>query len=396
MEECKCEIMKRCTKAIIHKDNLIHNLNEIKKLVSPKTKVCIVVKADAYGHSSVFVATLAETMGFEYLAVATVDEAIELRQAGIKSNIILLSLCTPEEMMAIFEYHIIPLIFSDKYIDLLIHETEIYNQKKNTKEKVDVFLAVDTGMGRIGCSYSESGLQAKKIESSKYLFLKGMCTHFAVSDCIEENDEEYTNLQFDKFKHAIELVRKEGIDPGICSCGSSAVTLNNFEMHLDMIRPGLIIYGYYPNDVTKDYLEKKGRFIDLKPVLSLETKIVAIKHFSKGDSISYGRTFVCEEETDIAILPIGYADGLNRLLSCGGKVSINGHSYPICGRICMDQCMVNLGNNNCDVHLWDKVVIFGPENSGALQDANDLAKICNTISYEILTSLSKRVERIIL
>ena len=164
-------------------------------------------------------------------------------------------------------------------------------------------------------------------------------------------------------------------------------------MHFDMVRPGIIAYGYYPDEVTKDYLSAHGINIDLKPVLSFETEVVAIRHFPAGKSVSYGRTWISDKETDIAVLPVGYADGLLRRFSPGLEVTINGKKYPVVGRICMDQCMVNIGKDNKDVKLWDKVVIFGPEESGALNTADDLARIGKTISYEVLTSLTKRVVR---
>ena len=167
-------------------------------------------------------------------------------------------------------------------------------------------------------------------------------------------------------------------------------------MHFDMVRPGIITYGYYPDQVTKKYLHFVNKDFDIKPVLALETKVVAIRRFPKGKTISYGRTYECPEDTDIVVLPIGYADGLLRRYSPGIEVTINGKKYPVCGRICMDQCMVNIGKDNPDVKLWDKVLVFGPEESGALTTADDLAKIGNTISYEVLTSLSKRVRREVL
>ena len=140
---------------------------------------------------------------------------------------------------------------------------------------------------------------------------------------------------------------------------------------------------------------KYGKDFEIKPVLALETKVVAIRHFYKGKSVSYGRTYVCQEDTDIAVLPIGYADGLLRRFSPGLEVTINGKNYPVVGRICMDQCMVNIGKDNRDVKLWDKVVIFGPKESGALNTADDLAKLGKTISYEVLTAITKRVQRVI-
>ena len=221
-----------------------------------------------------------------------------------------------------------------------------------------------------------------------------MCTHLAVSDSISDEDQKYTYEQFKVFKEAVENVKAEGIEPGICSCEASAGLLNNPEVQMGMVRPGIIAYGYYPDQITKDYLQSKGFNIDLKPCLSLETKVVAIRRFPAGKSASYGRTWTCKKETDIAVLPIGYADGLLRRFSPGLKVTINGKNYPVVGRICMDQCMVDIGKDNPDVKLWDRVVIFGPKESGAINTADDLAKLGKTISYEVLTSL-KRIEKII-
>lgn len=383
--------MNRCSKAIIYTENLKNNIVEIKKCLSPQTKLCIAVKADSYGHNAILTSKLAEEAGVEFLAVATVDEGIELRNAGIKCNILLLSICIPEEYESLFKYEITPLIFDLENIKNLSDAADKYF---NNNAKFKVQLAVDTGMGRIGCYPDEAGEQAQVINNSNHLILSGMCTHFAVSDSLDKENIEFTNKQYEDFEKAIENVKNKGIDPGICSCSNSAAIMNNKNMHINMVRAGIITYGYYPDDITKEYLKSVNKDIELKPVLSLETKVVAIRHFKKGQSISYGRTYVCENDTDIAILPIGYADGLLRRFSPGLCVTINGKNYPVRGRICMDQCMVELGKNH-NVKLWDKVLIFGPKESGALNTADDLAKIGKTISYEVLTSISKRIERVI-
>ncbi len=379
--------MERCTKAVIYKDNLEYNLKQIRKYVKKDVKLCVAVKADSYGHNAVLTAQLAQDVGAACVSVATVEEGIELRDNGIKCGILLLSLCTPQEMPALFEYQITPLVFGEDYIRLIGE-----SQKREGYSDYKVHLAVDTGMGRIGCYPEEAGGQAELIEKCG-LKLGGMCTHFAVSDSLSPENIEFTKEQFAAFKSAVAGVKAHGIEPGICSCGASAALLNDEEMQFDMVRPGIITYGYYPDEITKEYLEKTGRHFDIKPVLALETKVVAIRHFPAGKSVSYGRTWVASEETDIAVLPIGYADGLLRRFSPGLEVTINGKNYPVRGRICMDQCMVNIGKDNKDVHLWDKVMIFGPKESGALNTADDLARIGNTISYEVLTCLSKRVQR---
>lgn len=398
--------MNRCTKAVIYAENLKYNIENIRKYIEPETKICIAVKADSYGHNAVLTCRIAEEVSkrlgdgkknvIDYFAVATVEEGIELRKAGIKGNLLLLSLCTPEEFCDLFKYSITPLVFSEEYISLLGKACDEYFSKNHeTLVKFNVHLAVDTGMGRIGCYSNEAGNQAKLINSFNNMKLGGMITHFCVSDSISEENQEFTAEQYEDFKKAVENVKKEGIDPGICSCGASAGLLNNKDMHFDMVRPGIITYGYYPDEITKKYLQSKGYDFDIKPVLSLETKVVAIRRFPAGKSVSYGRTWFTDKETDIAVLPIGYADGLLRRFSPGLTVTINGKNYPVVGRICMDQCMVDIGKDNKDVKLFDRVVIFGPEESGALNTAEDLAKIGKTISYEVLTAISKRVEKII-
>ena len=383
--------MNRCTKAVLYQDNLRYNLNNIKKYIGKNVKMCVAVKADAYGHNAVLTAKIAQECSVEYLAVATVEEGIELRNNGITAKILLLSLCTNEEMSDLIKNKIIPLVYSFEHIGMLKKACTTLQQ-----QKYPVFLAIDTGMGRIGCLPKDAGKEALYIEENEILKLEGMCTHFSVSDSQKKENIEYTEKQFEAFKLAIENVKKSGINPGVCSCANSAALLCNPKMHLDMVRPGIITYGYYPDKDVKEFINSRNIDFDIKPVLAFETKVASIRHFNQGKSISYGREWICDDDTDIAVLPVGYADGLLRRFSPGLYVTINGENYPIRGRICMDQCMVDIGKNNDKVKLWDKAIIFGPEESGALNTADTLAEIGNTISYEVLTSLSKRVKREIL
>ena len=383
--------MNRCTKAVLYQDNLRYNLKNIKKYIGNNVKMCVAVKADAYGHNAVLTAKIAQECSVEYLAVATVEEGIELRNNGITAKILLLSLCTNEEMTDLIKNKIIPLVYSFEHIGMLKKACTTLQQ-----QKYPVFLAIDTGMGRIGCLPKDAGKEALFIEENEILKLEGMCTHFSVSDSQKKENIEYTEKQFEAFKLAIENVKKSGINPGICSCANSAALLCNPKMHLDMVRPGIITYGYYPDKDVKEFINSRNIDFDIKPVLAFETKVASIRHFNQGKSISYGREWICDDDTDIAVLPVGYADGLLRRFSPGLYVTINGENYPIRGRICMDQCMVDIGKNNDKVKLWDKAIIFGPEESGALNTADTLAEIGNTISYEVLTSLSKRVKREIL
>lgn len=378
----------RATKAIIYSENLRHNIREIKKNLKNGVKLCCAVKADGYGNGGVNAAKIAVEEGAEYLAIATVDEGAELRTAGIKANLLLLSPCVPEEFPELIKNKITPVVFDKEVISLLDEEVS-----KSEADSYPVFLGVDTGMGRIGCLPEEALEIAKFINNSKKIKIAGMITHFAVSDGISKENIEYTKMQAEGFKKAYTSVQNAGINPGIRTCSASAAAIAMPELQLDMVRPGIILYGYYADEVTKEYLASKGIDFSIKPVMQFETSVCAIRRFTPGRSVSYGRTWECAKETDIAVLPVGYADGLLRRNSPGLKVSINGKAYPVVGRICMDQCMVDIGKDNKDVKRWDKAIIFGPKENGALYDADDLARMTGTISYEVMTSVSKRVVR---
>lgn len=384
----------RCTKAVVYSENLRNNFREIKKNVRDGVKICCAVKANAYGNGAVVSAKIAEEMGASYLAVATVDEGIELRKGGIRISILLLSPCAPDEFDVLIQNNITPLVFDEEII------TEFsYAVKREKWQSYEVFLAVDTGMGRIGCFPEDAGCIAKKIIDTKILKLAGTITHFSVADSISEENIQYTISQYNRFLDAIKNIEQLGINAGIKTCSASAASIAFPEFQMDMVRPGIILYGYYPDEITKKYLLSRNISLDLIPVMQFETKVAAIRHFKKGMSVSYGRTWQVEKETDIAVLPVGYADGLLRRNSPGMKVTINGRAYSVVGRICMDQCMVDIGMNNPNVKRWDTAIIFGPKKiTGhcSLFDADDIAEQNGTISYEVMTSISQRVPRVII
>jgi len=379
----------RITYAKIYLNNLRHNITLIKSFTNPAVKTCIAVKADGYGHGAVQVSKVAQECGVNYLAVATVDEGVELRNANITLPILVLSLCTPQEFTTLFEYNLTPFVGDKEYIEMLISEAQ-----KCKVTNFEVHLAVDTGMGRIGCLSKDAGTLAKLINSSNELKFGGICTHFCSADGLSKENQEYANNQYKDFLQAVENVKNAGVNPGIRHCSSSAALVDHKEWQLDMVRAGIITYGYYPDEITENYLAQKGTPMDLKPVMALVSGVSVIRPFAPGKSISYGHTWTATENTDIAVLPIGYADGLLRRFSPGLKVAINGKAYPVRGRICMDQCMVDIGLNNHDVKRFDEAIIFGPPESGALQTAGTLATDIGTISYEVLTGITKRVSRI--
>jgi len=379
----------RSTKVLIDLKNLENNFNEIKRNLAKNVKLCTVVKADAYGHGAVEISKKLAECGSDFLAVATVEEGAELRQHGIKLPILVLSLCIPEEVDLVVENNLTPLVFDEEYILLFEKAAE----RKNCKN-FGVHIAVDTGMGRIGCLPEQASDIARFIRGCPHLALEGMCTHFAVSDSIKPDDIEYTKKQIEAFSFACESVKKAGINPGLRHCSASAALINLPEAGFDMVRAGIILYGYYPDQITKKYLENKGIKINLKKVMTLVTKVVSIRSVAKGKSVSYGRTWTAEKDTVVAVLPIGYADGLLRSFARILKVKIGRKFYRVCGRICMDQCMVEIGKNNSEVNRWDDAILFGDGEDGELCSAQELADGTGTISYEILTGITKRVPRV--
>lgn len=378
----------RATRAIIHLGNLAHNMQAIRGFIKKGVKICAAVKADAYGHGAVECSRRLLAEGADVLAVATVGEGVELRDAGIHCPILLLSLCAPEEIEEAVRHDITPLVFDKEYIELFSMAAE-----KVGKRGYSVHIAVDSGMGRIGCMPEEAGKIARMLVDSGKLTIGGTCTHFALSDGTSQEAQEYTQLQYTNFLKAIDNIRNEGLEPGLRHCCASAASLTHAEMQLDMVRPGIILYGYYADEVDREYLHKSGTPLDLRPVMTLETEVSAIRRFSRGMSVGYGRTWIAEKDTDIAVLPVGYGDGLlRRWASSGLEVAIGGKTYPIRGRVCMDQCMADLGLGS-PVHRWDRAVIFGCKADGAAQDADDIARLTGTISYEITSCITKRVPR---
>ena len=373
----------RPTKAIIHLDNLQHNIREVKKRLHDDVKICLAVKADAYGHGAIHSSVAAIRSGVTHLAVASVQEGIELRNAGIIAPIISLSIPNLDEAKDIILNNIQPIVVDEEYIE------HLNNVAFSLNKKAHLHLKVDTGMGRIGCRPDEAIMLAKKINEKSNLHLEGVATHFAVSDSIDPNDESFTQRQISIFKKTIESIENEGIRIPLVHASNSGATLFQKEQ-FDMVRIGLLAYGYSPFDEENDFNE-----IELKPVMELLTEVVFIKQVKKGDSISYGRTWKSQKDTYIATLPIGYADGLSRSLSSKLKVRIGNEFYPIVGRICMDQCMVDIGSES-NVKRWDEVCIFGPSNGIKNNSAKDVANLAGTICYEITSNINKRVPRIYL
>jgi alanine racemase len=375
------------TKAIIHLDRFAENINSVKKRIGSGRYICVPVKADAYGHGAVQIAKTSLEAGAFCFGAAAVSEGLALRKGGIKAPILLFSQPHPDEIKNIIDAALIPFVSDIEFASAL------NGCAKTAKKKLPVHIKIDTGMGRIGCSVQEAPALALHIAGSPWLKLSGTATHLAVSDSAARRDIEYTKTQIARFKKAVKAIRAAGIDPGIVHAANSGAVILHPDAWFDMVRPGILLYGYKSvkeYEAPVDYLKKlsKLKTLAVEPVMELKSTVVLIKKIKKGEAVSYGRTWTAEDNTFIAVLPTGYADGLPRLASNNWQVGIGENFYPLIGRISMDQCCVNLGKKT-KVKRWDEAIIFGSPD----HDAAELAKITGTIPYEITCNINKRVPR---
>jgi alanine racemase len=368
--------LMRASRAVIHLDLFRENIRAVKKRVGEGPKLCVPVKADAYGHGALPLARAALEAGAEYLAVAFVQEGAELRAAGIEAPILLLSQPLEEEFSELVGLDLIPFVSEPDFISRLARAGEAAG-----KNPV-VHLKIDSGMGRAGCRPGEAARLAARIVSTGVLRLGGTATHLAVSDSLREEDRSFTEQQLDSFRRAVESIRSAGIDPGIVHAANTGAVTFHKDAWFDMVRPGILLYGYPPADA-------EGRpAMAVKPLMELVSRLVFIKDVYKGETVSYGRTWTAPEDTVIGTLPLGYGDGLPRRLGNNWRVLAGGIFRPLAGRICMDQCMVDLGRNS-PWRRWDEVTVFGGETHAGI-----MASLLDTIPYEITCNISRRVPRV--
>lgn len=366
--------------AEINLDNLAYNARNIKKLVGDRDMIAI-IKADGYGHGAPEIAQTLIDAGASAFGVAIVTEALQLRQNGVKLPIVVLSY-TPEDFMedAVNEVLILNCLSYE-------YAVKLNEVAKKLGKNAKVLISIDTGIGRLGYSPDEKGLaEIHKISRLDHIELDGIYTHFASSDA---KDKKLSNEQLLKYKTAIEKLRHEGIIFRHYHAANSGAVVDMKETYFNSVRPGIILYGYYPsNEVVRENLK-------IKPVMSVKGLIIQLKTVPKGTGISYGHRFVTErEETKIATIPMGYADGYFRSLSGKGKVIVHGVLCPQVGAVCMDHIMVDVTDVK-DVKEGDVVTVMGTEN-GATFNAEDIAEITGTIPYEVICAISKRVPRVYL
>lgn len=361
-------------------DALRSNYTNIKARVTSGAAIIAVVKADAYGHGVEKTVSALWSAGCEWFAVSNLEEAMQVKDAAPDSSVLILGYTPPEHAVSLALNGISQAVFNPEYAAALSAEAAANGVQ------VRIHIKVDTGMGRLGFTFhdteadSAAAGQIAEVCRLPGLYPEGIFTHFAVAD--EENGELFTRLQYDLFLNVIHRVKELGVEFDLRHCCNSAATILYPEMQLDMVRPGLILYGLSP-------CSEVSAMVRLSPVMQMETVVSMVKELPEGSSVSYGRTYVTGRKTKIATVPVGYADGLRRSLSGSMSMSVNGVPAPVIGRICMDQCMLDVTDVD-GVSEGMTVTVFGK--GGISVDA--MAGKCSTISYELLCGINKRVPRV--
>ncbi|MBI5464244.1 MAG: alanine racemase [Ignavibacteriales bacterium] len=365
----------RPTHAVIHLNALEENLEGIRRHVGSNVEVRAVVKANAYGHGAVPVAKFLEKKKVKFFGVAYPEEAVELRQAGIRGHLLVFTLSADSQVELLFTHHLQATVSSvDDVQKLQRHAAKV-------KKTLPIHLKIDTGMNRIGTTLSLLNDVLQAVKTASRLQLVGVFTHFASAD---ERDKTFTHQQLIKFNQAVDAVRAYRLEPRYIHCANSAAILDIPESRFNMVRPGISLYGYYPS-------YEVSHSIRLKPVMSIQTRVALVKVLEMGETVSYGRRYVAQRKTRIATIPVGYADGVSRLLT--GKMSalIHGRRFPVVGTICMDQCMVDVGKE--EIGVGAEVVLIGEQGDHHIT-AQEWADKLGTIPYEICCGITSRVPRI--
>lgn len=365
-------------------DAAISNYHAIKEKIGEDTKICCVVKADGYGHGAVELAKLYSELNCDYFAVSNLDEALELRDADIKEPIVILGYTPANRCEDLSKYNISQAVYGLDYAKMLSDECV----KAGVKCKIHI--KCDTGMSRLGFMCQEFPRDDYSVEEIKTactlpnLVTEGIFTHFAVADECDEG-RDFTRQQYNAFTHTVDALKKQGIAFEVTHCSNSGAILDHADMKLDMVRAGIILYGLAPSDKLKDKL-------NLEPIMRLKTMVSYVKEIKKGTTVSYGRTFTAQRDMKIATVPVGYADGYIRAFAKDGYMFIKGQKAKIIGRICMDQTLLDVTDIE-GVEIGNVCVLFG-NGRGGEPTPDDVAKWGNTINYEIVCSVSKRVPRL--
>ena len=370
---------------------IAHNIKELRRITHPDARLMGVVKANGYGHGAIEVARCTLQNGAAVLGVARIEEGVQIREAGIEVPILIFGYTLPERTPDLFEYDLTQTVYTYASAQVLSRTAT------SLKKKIKIHLKIDTGMGRLGLlpqdfqGDNSVALNADAIQETLAiaslggLELEGIFTHFATADSAEKT---YAEDQLDLFMIFLDRLRKAGLEPRVRHAANSAALIDMPQSHLDMVRPGIASYGLHPSD------EVNKKHVSLKPAMALKARIIHLKKVPAGFAVSYGSTHRTPTATTIATIPIGYADGLNRLLSSSGRMLVHGQRAPIIGRVCMDLTMLDVGHIE-NVRMDDEVVIFGQQGNGSIT-VDEIASSLNTINYEIVSTITARVPRVYL
>jgi alanine racemase len=363
---------------------LRQNFRTVQKHVGAKLTVCAVVKADAYGHGAVECSRALEAEGARWLGVTSLDEAIPLRDAGIQSNVLLMTGFWRGEESEIVRSQLTPTVWEPWHIELLDKAAASLGVKQHP-----VHLKVDTGMGRLGAALDQLPRVLARLENSKNLFLQGLSTHLAASEVM---DAPSVAEQEHRFRQAQQMIKDVGMRPSLVHMANTGAVISRRETWHTMVRPGVALYGYYlPFQRAGREVSGGTLRLPVKPILTWKTRILSLRDFSANHPLGYGGTYVTKAPAQVAVLPVGYADGYNRQLSNRGRVIVREHYAPILGSISMDLTLVDV-TGIPGVALGDEVILLG-SCAGLSVDALDHARLANSSPYEILCNISKRVPR---
>lgn len=363
------------TFARIDLDSLIHNLNQTRRCLFGPSDILAIVKANAYGHGAAPVTRALAQAGVRRFGVATVEEGVQLREAGIDHPLVVLGTLLPSEVPSLVAHRLTPVIHDLKMARVFA------GQVPPTARPYPVHVKVDTGMGRLGLNPDQLPALLGMADLDRVLTLEGLMTHLADADSV---DPTYTSQQLERFHAALGHVAGSGRKPPLIHMANSAGIIMHPESHFSLVRPGIMLYGYHT-------LPHPRSGLDLRPVLTWQTTIALIRPIPRGGCVGYNRTFTATRASRIAILPVGYADGYSRRLSNTGMVLIGGRRMPVIGRVSMDMTMVDV-TDLPDAQSGDPVVLLGTQGSAAIT-AGDIARMLDTIPYEVLCSIGPRVPR---
>lgn len=362
----------RPTWAEVDLNNLEYNFRQVKSILAPGTKIMPTVKADAYGHGLIPVSRRLVVSKADALGVASIDEGIKLRRAGIKLPILILGLILKKDIDPLFKYDLTPTICDWQLASAL------NSRGRSLGKVINTHIKIDTGMGRIGVLHDDAFNLIRNIHRLKFIRIEGLFTHFAFADL----NRKFTLYQIDLFNRLVLKLQREGINIELLHAANSMGIIDYKNSHFNMVRPGIVIYGLHPKENLK---------IKIKPILSLKTKIIFAKKIPAGYGVSYGHDYIAKKATQIVTLPIGYGDGYPRNLSNRASVIIKGKRFRISGKICMDQIMVDIGK--LKVKVGDEVILIGRFGASKVS-AEELASLSGTIPYEIVCGLGSRIPRI--